>query len=216
MAMTVLGFGGVFAAFTYIAPMMTEVAGFVGRLGHLAARPLRARHGRRQPARRQARRPGADADACTSSSAPSPWSWPCSRSPRTTRSRPRSPSRCSAPLGFATVAPLQKRVMDQAAGAPTLASAANIGAFNLGNAARRLARRPRHRSRPRLHRAQLGRRRTRRLRPGPRPPLRRSWTAGVPPLLSQLCCLKQSDLDLDAVPGGTPACRSHSTPVSAS
>ena len=28
MAMTVLGFGGVFAAFTYIAPMMTEVAGF--------------------------------------------------------------------------------------------------------------------------------------------------------------------------------------------
>ena len=30
--------------------------------------------------------------------------------------------------------PLQKRVMDQAAGAPTLASAANIAAFNLGNA----------------------------------------------------------------------------------
>ena len=30
--------------------------------------------------------------------------------------------------------PLQKRVLDQARGAPTLASAANIGAFNLGNA----------------------------------------------------------------------------------
>ncbi|NED87814.1 MFS transporter, partial [Streptomyces sp. SID11233] len=28
MAMTVLGFGGVFAAVTYIAPMLTEVAGF--------------------------------------------------------------------------------------------------------------------------------------------------------------------------------------------
>ena len=28
MAMTVLGFGGMFATFTYIAPMMTEVAGF--------------------------------------------------------------------------------------------------------------------------------------------------------------------------------------------
>lgn len=28
MAMTVLGFGGVFAAITYIAPMMTHVAGF--------------------------------------------------------------------------------------------------------------------------------------------------------------------------------------------
>jgi DHA1 family inner membrane transport protein len=37
-------------------------------------------------------------------------------------------------LGFATVPPLQKRVLDQAQGAPTLASAVNIGAFNLGNA----------------------------------------------------------------------------------
>jgi DHA1 family inner membrane transport protein len=37
-------------------------------------------------------------------------------------------------LGFATVPPLQKRVLDQASGAPTLASAVNIGAFNLGNA----------------------------------------------------------------------------------
>src|SRR5207237_184221 len=36
--------------------------------------------------------------------------------------------------GFATVPPLQTRVMDSAAGAPALASAANIGAFNLANA----------------------------------------------------------------------------------
>ena len=36
--------------------------------------------------------------------------------------------------GFATVPPLQTRVLDAATGAPTLASAANIGAFNLGNA----------------------------------------------------------------------------------
>lgn len=35
---------------------------------------------------------------------------------------------------FATVPPLQTRVLDKAAGAPTLASAVNIGAFNLGNA----------------------------------------------------------------------------------
>ncbi|NEE37740.1 MFS transporter, partial [Streptomyces sp. SID7982] len=28
MAMTVLGFGGVFAAITYITPMMTEIAGY--------------------------------------------------------------------------------------------------------------------------------------------------------------------------------------------
>ncbi|GFM95350.1 hypothetical protein Sfulv_01610 [Streptomyces fulvorobeus] len=37
-------------------------------------------------------------------------------------------------LGFATVPPLQKRVLDHAHGAPTLASAVNIGAFNAGNA----------------------------------------------------------------------------------
>ncbi|MGW4123157.1 hypothetical protein [Nocardia sp. NPDC004711] len=37
-------------------------------------------------------------------------------------------------LGFATVPSLQKRVLDQAHAAPTLASAMNIGAFNLGNA----------------------------------------------------------------------------------
>lgn len=36
---------------------------------------------------------------------------------------------------FATVAPLQMRVLEQAGGAPTLASAFNIAAFNLGNAA---------------------------------------------------------------------------------
>ncbi|MFG3435890.1 MFS transporter [Nonomuraea sp. NPDC047897] len=36
--------------------------------------------------------------------------------------------------GFATVPPLQTRVLDAASGAPTLASAANIGAFNVGNA----------------------------------------------------------------------------------
>ncbi|MFC5183172.1 MFS transporter [Actinomadura harenae] len=35
--------------------------------------------------------------------------------------------------GFSTVAPLQLRVLDVAKGAPTMASAANIAAFNLGN-----------------------------------------------------------------------------------
>jgi DHA1 family inner membrane transport protein len=37
-------------------------------------------------------------------------------------------------FGFATVPGLQMRVMKFAASAPTLASGANIGAFNLGNA----------------------------------------------------------------------------------
>jgi DHA1 family inner membrane transport protein len=41
-----------------------------------------------------------------------------------------------AAFGFASVSPIQKLVMDKAnaAGAPTLASAVNIGLFNLGNA----------------------------------------------------------------------------------
>jgi DHA1 family inner membrane transport protein len=37
-------------------------------------------------------------------------------------------------FGFATVPGLQMRVMKYAPGAPTLASGANIGAFNVGNA----------------------------------------------------------------------------------
>lgn len=37
-------------------------------------------------------------------------------------------------MGFATVAPLQTRIMSYAGAAPTLASGANIAAFNLGNA----------------------------------------------------------------------------------
>lgn len=37
-------------------------------------------------------------------------------------------------FGFATVPGLQMRVMKYASGAPTLASGANIGAFNVGNA----------------------------------------------------------------------------------
>ena len=37
-------------------------------------------------------------------------------------------------LHFAAGAPLQARIVDQAKGAPNLASTLNIGAFNLGNA----------------------------------------------------------------------------------
>ena len=134
LAMTALGFAGVFASFTYIAPMMTEVAGFsagavtwllvlfggglvVGNLlgGKAADRSL-------MPSlyliltllaavlvvfvfTANAKLPAAVTIALFGAA------------------------------GFATVAPLQKRVMDKATGAPALASAANIAAFNLGNAA---------------------------------------------------------------------------------
>ncbi len=54
-------------------------------------------------------------------------------------------------LGFATVPPLQKRVLGQASGAPTLVSAVNIGAFDLGNT---LSTWPRLRRGTRLHDAE--------------------------------------------------------------
>ncbi|WP_433328585.1 MFS transporter [Spirillospora sp. CA-294931] len=133
MGMTVLGFGGVFAAITYIAPMMTESAGYgdaavswlmvlfgigmvIGNLvgGRFADRAL-------MPMLYTALIALAVTLALF-----------------TATSHHKVAAAVTIPLigafGFATVPPLQKRVLDQTAGAPTLASAMNIGAFNLGNA----------------------------------------------------------------------------------
>ncbi|MGW3137372.1 MFS transporter [Streptomyces sp. NPDC001139] len=133
MAMTVLGFGGVFAAVTYITPMMTEVAGysagavtwllvlfgagmFLGNLvgGRFADRAL-------MPMLFTAL--GALSLTLLLFTA-------------TAHHKVLAAITLTlvGALGFATVPPLQKWVLDQAAAAPTLASAANIGAFNLGNA----------------------------------------------------------------------------------
>ncbi|WP_367124815.1 MFS transporter [Streptomyces phytohabitans] len=133
MAMTVLGFGGVFAAITYIAPMMTGAAGYAegsvtwllvlfglgmvagnlvgGRLADRALMPLLY---------------GALASLAVVLAL------------FTLTAHDKLAAAITLPLigafGFATVPPLQKRVLDQTADAPTLASAVNIGAFNLGNA----------------------------------------------------------------------------------
>ncbi|MGW2830953.1 MFS transporter [Streptomyces sp. NPDC001286] len=133
MAMTVLGFGGVFAAVTYITPMMTEVAGysagavtwllvlfgagmFLGNLvgGRFADRAL-------MPMLFTAL--GALSLTLLVFTA-------------TAHNKVLAAITLTlvGALGFATVPPLQKWVLDQASAAPTLASAANIGAFNLGNA----------------------------------------------------------------------------------
>ncbi|MHC3467350.1 MFS transporter [Streptomyces sp. 7R007] len=133
MAMTVLGFGGVFAAITYITPMMTEVAGypagavtwllvlfgvgmFLGNLigGRFADRAL-------MPMLFTAL--GALSVVLLLFTA-------------TAHHKVLAAVTLTlvGALGFATVPPLQKWVLDQASAAPTLASAANIGAFNLGNA----------------------------------------------------------------------------------
>ncbi|PYC69043.1 MFS transporter [Streptomyces tateyamensis] len=133
MAMTVLGFGGVFAAITYVAPMMTQVAGYsdgavtwllvlfgVGMfLGNLLGGRFADRH--LMPLLYTTLGGLAVVLALFTVTA---------------HSKPLAAITVLmvGALGFATVPPLQKRVLDQAHGAPTLASAVNIGAFNLGNA----------------------------------------------------------------------------------
>ncbi|GHB62178.1 MFS transporter [Streptomyces viridiviolaceus] len=133
MAMTVLGYGGVFAAITYITPMMTEVAGytegavtwllvlfgvgmFLGNLlgGKFADRAL-------MPMLFTALAALTGALLLFTATAHNKVLAAITLS-------------LIGALGFATVPPLQKWVLDQASAAPTLASAANIGAFNLGNA----------------------------------------------------------------------------------
>ncbi|MFE4800607.1 MFS transporter [Streptomyces sp. NPDC056708] len=133
MAMTVLGYGGVFAAVTYITPMMTEVAGytegavtwllvlfgvgmFLGNLlgGKFADRAL-------MPMLFTALAALTAALLLFTATAHNKVLAAITLS-------------LIGALGFATVPPLQKWVLDQAPAAPTLASAANIGAFNLGNA----------------------------------------------------------------------------------
>ncbi|MEV0411585.1 MFS transporter [Streptomyces sp. NPDC050448] len=132
MAMTVLGFGGVFAAITYITPMMTNVAGFADTsvtwllvlfgLGMVAGNLVGGRLADRALMPMLYVSLGALALVLALF---------------TLTAHGKAGAAATVvligALGFATVPPLQKRVLDQAA-APTLASAVNIGAFNLGNA----------------------------------------------------------------------------------
>lgn len=133
MAMTVLGFGGVFAAITYIAPMMTGVAGFADTsvtwllvlfgLGMVGGNLVGGRYADR------ALMPMLYTSLGALSLVLALFTF-------TAHSKVAAAATIAlvGALGFATVPPLQKRVLDQAAAAPTLASAVNIGAFNLGNA----------------------------------------------------------------------------------
>ncbi|MFE5514827.1 MFS transporter [Streptomyces sp. NPDC056529] len=133
MAMTVLGFGGVFAAITYIAPMMTEVAGYsegavtwllvLFGTGMFLGNLLGGRYADRALMPLLYTTLGGLAVVLALF---------------TVTAHDKILAALTillvGALGFATVPPLQKRVLDQAHGAPTLASAVNIGAFNLGNA----------------------------------------------------------------------------------
>ncbi|GHD85114.1 MFS transporter [Streptomyces naganishii] len=133
MAMTVLGFGGVFAAVTYIAPMATRVTGFsdgsvtwllvLFGLGMVGGNLVGGRYADRALMPMLYVSLGALAVVLALF---------------TLTAHNKAAAAVTivliGALGFATVPPLQKRVLDQAHGAPTLASAVNIGAFNLGNA----------------------------------------------------------------------------------
>ncbi|WP_316529526.1 MFS transporter [Kitasatospora brasiliensis] len=133
MAMTVLGFGGVFAAITYIAPMMTDVAGYADGsvtwllvllgVGMFLGNLLGGRYADRKLMPMLYTTLGGLTVALALFTL-------------TAHNKVLAAVTILlvGALGFATVPPLQKRVLDQAHGAPTLASAVNIGAFNLGNA----------------------------------------------------------------------------------
>lgn len=133
LAMTALGFAGVFASFTYIAPMMTEVAGYSSGAvtwllvlfgaGLFAGNLLGGR-------------------AADRKLMPSLYVILAALAVVLVvfvfTAHAKVPAAITIALfgaaGFATVPPLQARVMAKAEGAPALASAANIAAFNLGNA----------------------------------------------------------------------------------
>ncbi|MEU6702348.1 MFS transporter [Streptomyces wuyuanensis] len=133
MAMTVLGFGGVFAAITYITPMMTEVAGFADGsvtwllvlfgLGMVGGNLIGGKFADR------ALMPLLYVSLGSLAAVLALFTFTAQN-----KIAAAVTIVLVGGLGFATVPPLQKRVLDQAAGAPTLASAVNIGAFNLGNA----------------------------------------------------------------------------------
>ncbi|MFC4563771.1 MFS transporter [Nocardiopsis mangrovi] len=133
MAMTVLGFGGLFVSITYVAPMMTDIAGFgtsavtwllvLLGLGMVVGNALGGRLTDTAPVATLYVSLGALSLTLLA------FTWGAHSMV------------ASAVLlfligasAFATVAPLQIRVMNKAAAAPTLASALNIGFFNLGNA----------------------------------------------------------------------------------
>lgn len=133
LAMTALGFAGVFASFTYIAPMMTEVAGFssgaVTWLLVLFGAGLFAGNLLGGKAADRKLMPSLYVILAALALVLVAFVF---------TAHAQVPAAITIALfgaaGFATVPPLQARVMAKAEGAPALASAANIAAFNLGNA----------------------------------------------------------------------------------
>lgn len=133
IAVTVLGFGGMFGGFTYIAYTLTEVSGFAGSsvpwllvlfgaglfLGNLLGGRAADRNLR---ATLLVLLAGLTVVLVV-------FALTAGSKPATLVSLV-----LMGAFGFATVPGLQMRIMNHASGAPTLASGANIAAFNVGNA----------------------------------------------------------------------------------
>ncbi|MEU6204010.1 MFS transporter [Micromonospora musae] len=133
LAITILGFGGMFGAFTYIAYTLTEVSGFASSsvpwllvlfgVGLFAGNLLAGRAADTSLSRTlvvvlTALTVVLAAFALTAGN----------------KASTIAALVLMGGFGFATVPPLQMRIMHYAQQAPTLASGANIAAFNVGNA----------------------------------------------------------------------------------
>ncbi|MGK5449027.1 MFS transporter [Streptomyces radiopugnans] len=133
LAMTTLGFAGVFASFTYLAPMMTGLAGFSAPAVSwlLVLFGLGLTVGNVVGGRAADRALMPTLYLVLGSLAAVLVVFVFTSGNRITAAVTIA---VFGAVGFATVPPLQMRVMQKAQGAPALASAANIAAFNLGNA----------------------------------------------------------------------------------
>ncbi|GGF41950.1 MFS transporter [Microbacterium sorbitolivorans] len=133
MAVTVLGYGGMFGAFTYIAFTLTEVSGFAAStvpwllvvfgVGLFIGNLVGGRAADRNLALTLAVLLGVLAVVLVF------FAVTAGNQVATIVSLA-----LMGGFGFATVPGLQMRIMNYAAGAPTLASGTNIAAFNIGNA----------------------------------------------------------------------------------
>lgn len=134
LAMTVLGFGGVFAVFTYIQPILTELAGFSKE----AVSPILLVFGAGLVAGNLAGGRWADKrlnTALVGTLALLTVIMGASAFAFHSQAGAVIAAFLLGAAAFATVAPLQMRVLSQAGGAGQgLASSLNIAAFNLGNA----------------------------------------------------------------------------------
>ncbi len=130
---TTLGFGGVFTVFTYIAPLLERVSGFSANavsallvlfgLGTTAGNIVAGRYADRSLPATLVVTLAALAVVLAASTLM--WSVPMLAVVATA---------AIGFFGFATVTPLQLLVIRAARSAPSLASSANISAFNIGNA----------------------------------------------------------------------------------